>query len=177
VLTQRRPRTQRHQTEELHTAAIPLGDNSAERAFDARPSADINEVAPNASSTCLIGARCELGITVFAIEGSLNAVTASGAGAKLAAAFGELAVVLDLTGITQIDENGVHMLRNMIDHVNNEGGQVAIARPWRHSQPLIGLIGVAGLVFLAISASSGVEWLSDPRHVRNVQLEMRPDVA
>jgi anti-anti-sigma regulatory factor len=160
VLTERRPRAQRHQTGEF-----------------ARPSEDVSKVAPNASSNCLIGARSEFGITVFAIDGTLDAVTALGAGAKLAGAFGELAVVLDLTGVTQVDEYGVHMLRNVIQHVHDAGGHVAIARPWRHSQALIGLIGVAGLVFLAVSVSSGIEWLSDPCHHRNAQLEMRPNGA
>lgn len=68
-------------------------------------------------------------------------------------------MLIDLTEVNVIDHEGLSILRDVIRCVYKQGGQVALARPWRLATPLLGLVGTTGLIFLALSPAGAIAWL------------------
>jgi hypothetical protein len=62
--------------------------------------------------------------------------------------------------VTEIDLEGLAALRDVVFSVAEGGGQIALTRTWRQSAMISGLVGSPGLVFFALSASSGIAWLT-----------------
>jgi hypothetical protein len=78
----------------------------------------------------------------------------------LVAAEDEYAVVLDLFEVHPIDAEGLRVLSDVIRSVSAHGGLVAISRPWRIAKSILGLVGTEGLVYVALSLTGAVAWLS-----------------
>jgi ABC-type transporter Mla MlaB component len=129
------------------------------------------EVAPPMPSTCRVTMKPQLGVAVFGLLGELDATTAREVGVMLASAAGEANVLLDLTEIKVIDTEGVETLRDVIRCVHEQGGRVALSRPWRLAKPILGLVGTRGFVLLALSPAGAISWLD--QHPRG-QLAAEP---
>jgi anti-anti-sigma factor len=121
-------------------------------------------------STCLVTSETHLAAAVFRLTGELDVTTSAAVSVSLAAAVGQMAVLFDLSEVSLIDAVGVNVLRAAIHGVYEQGGWVAIARPWRKAQQVMELVGIPGLVFLAGSAAGAMSWLSEPRNRRKTQL-------
>jgi anti-anti-sigma factor len=119
------------------------------------------EDAATASSTCRVTSKHQRNVAVFGLQGELDLVTSKEVRGLLGAAVEEAAVLLDLSDVTVVDLEGVAILRDVIRCVYEHDGQVAISRPWRLARALLGLLDAEGLVLVALSAASGVAWLSE----------------
>jgi len=102
--------------------------------------------------------------TVFRLQGEFDATTAGKVRDLLAVAIGEESVVLDLTEVSLIDPSGVGALRDVMRCVHEQGGRVAIARPWRAAESVLELVGSVGFVFAALSSAGALTWLGDPKN-------------
>jgi anti-anti-sigma factor len=116
-------------------------------------------------STCQITSEPHLGAAVYFVRGQLDSTTAGAALGALAGAIGQPAVLIDLSGVTFMDGDGVAVIREVIHATHDQGGRVAIARPWRVATPVLTLVGMAGFVYLAQSAAGAVSWLSDSNNL------------
>ena len=134
--------------------------------FAGHPSAEEIEVVPLPSSTCRVTSRPHQGSAVFGLQGELDVATSGEVRGMLSSAIGEAEVVFDLTEVTVVDVEGVEALRDVIRCVHEEGGRIAISRPWRLARPILDLIGVDGLVYLALSPLGATEWFN--QHPRTV---------
>ena len=81
-------------------------------------------------------------------------------------AVGEATVLLDLTEVSVIDSEGLWALRDLIRCVHEQGGRVAICRPWRVAREVFGLVGAEGLVFLALSLPGAIAWFNQHPHTQ-----------
>jgi anti-anti-sigma factor len=122
------------------------------------------ELAGIAPSSCSVVAEPHPAAALFRLQGELDATTAAEVRDLLAAAIGEHSVVLDLTEVSLIDTAGVSALRDVMRCIHNQGGRVALARPWRAAESVLELVGSAGFVFAALSSAGALVWLSDPKN-------------
>jgi anti-anti-sigma factor len=125
---------------------------------------DQSPIEAIASSSCRVVAEPHQDAAVFRLQGELDATTADEVRMLLAVAIGKSAVVLDLTEVSLIDTAGVNALREVMRSVHEQGGRVAIARPWRVAKSVLGLVGGVGYVFAALSSAGAISWLSDPKN-------------
>lgn len=132
------------------------------------PPVDERELADIAPSSCRVVAEPHQDASVFHLQGEFDATTAGEVRDLLAAAIGEHSVVLDLTEVSVIDAAGVAALRHVMRCIHEQGGRVALARPWRAAESVLELVGSVGFVFAALSSAGALNWLSDPKN--------RPDV-
>lgn len=139
----------------------PAADHRNARAL---PLTDESIVAGIASSSCRVVAEPEQGTALFRPLGQLDATTAGEVSDLLEAAVGEHSVVLDLTEVSLIDSAGVGALRDVMRCINEQGGRVALARPWRAAESVLELVGSVGFVFAALSSAGALKWLSDPKN-------------
>jgi anti-anti-sigma regulatory factor len=116
--------------------------------------------------TCRVTVTHPLGATVFGLNGVLDAATAPEVRAMLAAAVGETKVILDLTHVSDLDPEGSEIIRDVIGCVHEQGGRVAISRPWRLARALLGLVDTGGFVFLSLSPAGAIAWLNQPSDSR-----------
>jgi anti-anti-sigma factor len=119
-------------------------------------------VAPNVS-TCRVTSTCQLGVAIYGLHGELDSETAAEVRDMLSAIHEESEVVLDLRDVTTMDLEGVATLRGVIRSVHENGGRIAISRPWRLATVLLGLMDADGLVLVALSATGAVAWLDEHR--------------
>jgi anti-anti-sigma factor len=125
------------------------------------------EAAPDAgapvppSSTCRVVAESQVGTAVFRLQGEIDSITARDVRTLLDGAIGEAAVVLDLSEVSVIDTAGMMALREVIQCIAAQGGQIAVICPWRTAKSVRGLVGTHGFVYLAKSTSGALGWLAE----------------
>ena len=128
------------------------------------PPVDEGQFAEIVPSSCRVVAEPHRDATVFRLQGEFDATTAGKVRDLLAVAIGEESVVLDLTEVSLIDPSGVGALRDVMRCVHEQGGRVAIARPWRAAESVLELVGSVGFVFAALSSAGALTWLGDPKN-------------
>lgn len=102
------------------------------------------------------------GAAVFHLQGELAAATAAELRRGLGGAMGETAVLLDLSGVTFVDQVGLGVIMGVIRRIRELGGRVAIssAEPRRGIARALRLAGADRLVWLADSPAGAMDWLS-----------------
>jgi anti-anti-sigma factor len=153
------------------------GHVTGERLFPAPPLAELTDIEATSTSACLVTEVTHFGAATFHLQGELDATTAPQVQVALTGAVREPAVLLDLTGVSLIDAEGLNVLRNVIRHVHEQGGRVAISRPWRVASPVLQLVGTEGFVFLALSPAGAISWLNHPDNHPECQLQMGIAIA
>jgi anti-anti-sigma factor len=119
------------------------------------------EDAAPAPSHCRVTSTVRGNVAVFGLQGELDQATSKEVRVLLSAAVEEAAVLLDLRDVTVADSEGVAVLRDVIRCVYENGGQVAISRPWRLARSLSDLLDAEGLVLVALAVEGGVTWLGE----------------
>lgn len=99
------------------------------------------------------------GVTVFHLQGELDAVTAAELRLELAGGVGRPTVLLDMTGVDFIDSIGLGALLGAIRRIHEGNGAVAIAGPGPGVHQVLRAAGVDRLAFLASSPIEASEWL------------------
>jgi len=132
--------------------------------FRGHPSVPEVEVEVRPPSMCRTVAESHVGVTVFRLQGEVDATTALEVRSFLAAGIGETAVILDLTEVSSTDTVGLTALRDVMECIYEQGGRTGIARPWRATNSTLGLVGTLGFVFLAVSQSGALNWFADPNN-------------
>jgi anti-anti-sigma factor len=153
------------------------GNVTGERILPAPPLIDLADIEATSSSACRVTEVPNFGAATYHLQGELDATTAPQLQVALSGAAREPVVLLDLTDVSLIDAEGLNVLRNVIHRVHEQGGRVAISRPWRVASSILQLVGTEGFVFLALSPAGAIAWLNRPDNHPECDLQMGVAIA